>query len=172
MDIPVGRVDYQEFFDNYRKELARKKRLNSADPVGFLGICMLERFDSRGRLVQREVEQNIICTAGKNKVLLASGGSLLSTFKYMAVGTSSTTPVIGDTALGAQVAISAAITPTNPSSPILQFQNTFVAGVATGALVEAGLLDASSSGALLSHLTYSVITVGASDSIQVTYQLS
>lgn len=54
----------------------------------------------------------------------------------------------------------------------IQFQNTFAAGVATGAITEAGLFDAASSGNLLSRLTFSAINVGAADTLQITYQLA
>lgn len=119
----------------------------------------------------REIH-NVICTAGKQQILKASSAKYLNQFAYLAIGTSSTSPAAGDTTLGAEVARSSIITPTNPDSNTLQFVATFAAGVGTGAIQECGLLDASSVGNLLSHLTFSVINKGASDSLTVTYQIT
>jgi hypothetical protein len=91
---------------------------------------------------------------------------------YTSGGTVSVVPAATDTQLFNQLAISSVITPTNPSSPVLQFVNTFNAGVGTGAVAECGLFDAASSGNIISHLTFSVINKGSGDSLAVTYQLS
>ena len=136
------------------------------------GHVIIELFGPDGELKQREEFDNTICTAGKNQVLLASAATYLNQFKYLAIGTSSTAPAITDTTLGAEVARSSAITPTNPSANTLQFVNTFAAGTGTGAIVEAGLLDAASSGNLFSHVTFSVINKGASDTLAITYQIT
>lgn len=91
---------------------------------------------------------------------------------YTSGGIVTVTPASTDIALLSQLAISTLVTPTNPSAPILQFQYTFGAGIGTGSVAECGLFDAASSGNILSHLTFGVITKGASDSLQLTYQLS
>ena len=91
---------------------------------------------------------------------------------YVSGGILTVTPNVIDIALLNQLAISTLITPTNPSAPVLQFQYPFGAGTGTGSIAECGLFDAASSGHILSHLSFGVITKGSSDSLQVTYQLS
>lgn len=49
---------------------------------------------------------------------------------------------------------------------------TFGPGVATGALTESGLFDASTSGNMMARQTFSAINVGASDSITVTWTIT
>lgn len=49
---------------------------------------------------------------------------------------------------------------------------TFNAGVATGALQESGLFDASTTGNMMARQTFSTINVGASDSITVTWTIT
>ena len=115
---------------------------------------------------------NIVCTAGKNRLLLAAAGQLLSTFAYIAIGTGVTAAAITDTTLGAEVARSAVLTPTNPTSAIYQTTTTFAAGVGTGAITESGMLDAASVGNLFAHQVFAVINKGAGDTLAMTWQVS
>ena len=120
---------------------------------------------------RREVH-NLVVTAGKNKILLLAAAAQVNSFAYCAIGTGAVAAAITDTALGAEVARSAVITPTNPAANTLQFQNTFAAGVGTGAITEAGLLDLAAVGVLFVRQVFSVINKGAADTLQVTWSIT
>ena len=49
---------------------------------------------------------------------------------------------------------------------------TFGAGTGTGAVTEAGILNASSSGTLLCRTEFSVVNKGSSDSMTVTWTVT
>ena len=169
---PIGSRSGSEILNEVRSRYEAESGRSSGDSLSLDGFYAVEVRGPDGAVKDVRIGHNLICTAGKNQLLAASGAKTISQFAYIAVGSSGTAPAIGDTVLGTQVARSTVITPTNPSASVLQFQFTFSAGVATGALQECGLFDASSGGNLLSHLTFSVINVGASDTIQITYQIS
>ena len=97
---------------------------------------------------------------------------------YIALGTGSTAFSVSQTALVTELAggsyarqqdTDATYTSGSKSFAI---SATFAAGVATGALTESGLFDASSSGNMMARQTFSTINVGASDSITVTWTIT
>lgn len=132
-------------------------------------ICLR---DEHGNIKQQDYIHNIICTAGKNKLLAVSGGEALTAFLYVAIGTSATAVAIGDTTLGTEVARSPIQTATNPTAAQYQVTYTFPAGTGTGTIVEAGLLDAASTGNLLAHQTFGAYTKAAGDTLQIIWQIS
>lgn len=126
-----------------------------------------------GKVKEERRFHNLITTAGKRKLLLASSANQLNAFAYCAIGTSSTAANAADTTLGTEIARSSVITPTNsPDADHLQFQTTFAAGTGTGTIVESGLLDAASAGTLLCHQVFGAITKGSGDSLQITWSIS
>lgn len=131
----------------------------------------IELRDKDGNLKDERNIHNIVCTAGKNKILTASGGSLLNSFSYIAIGTGTTAVAIGDTALQTEVARSNGTT-SNPNASTWQTTFTFAAGIGTGAITESGLLDAASVGSLLAHQTFTAVNKGASDTLAVTWQFT
>jgi hypothetical protein len=89
----------------------------------------------------------------------------------MAVGTTSTAAAIGDTTLGAETA-RVALTSGTASGGVVTYVATFAPGTGTGALVEAGILNASSVGTLLCRTTFAVVNKGASDSMTITWTVT
>ncbi len=128
--------------------------------------------DADGAVTQERVLHNIICQAGKNRLLAASGGAALSAFAYVAIGTGTTTPAATDTALQSEAARSPQQTPTNPSASVYQVQYAFGGGVGTGAITEAGLFDAATGGNLLARQTFAAVNKGASDTLTIQWSLS
>ncbi len=91
--------------------------------------------------------------------------------RYVAVGTDATTEAAANTTLGAQVNRLSGIV-SYVSNQIYQVKCTFAAGSATGAIAEYGLFSTLTAGTMLSRDTEAVINVGASDSLEVTVQVT
>lgn len=158
---------------NTAEKAAPRRRRLDPEVLKFTYNATIELRGPDGRLKARRRVHNLIVTAGK-QLLLASGATskYLKDFAYLAIGTGGTAPVIGNTALQTEVARSTVITPTNPDANTLRFVHTFAAGTGTGAIVEAGLLDAASTGNLLNRLVFSVVNKGAADSLTVTINIT
>jgi hypothetical protein len=133
---------------------------------------LMELRDEHGNLKDERHIHNLICTSGKNALLSATVSKALLTFTYIAIGTGATAAAIGDTALQTEVARSPTQTPTNPTAARYQVVYQFPAGVGTGAITEAGLLDAASVGNLLAHQVFAVINKAAGDTLSITWQIS
>jgi hypothetical protein len=132
------------------------------------GLVVVELFNERGRLKDRQETHNLILTAGKAMIadrLLAS--PTLGVPTHMGVGTGSTAPAVGDTALTAEVRV--ALTSKTRSTNVVTIVGDWAAGSATQTNAEAGLWDASSGGILNGRATFTGIAKGASDTLKVTW---
>ncbi len=153
---------------------ARERASKSMDPNVLELNCniIIELRGPDGKLKDSRHIHNLITTAGKNKLLAVSGNKTIPDFNRIGIGTGTTDPAAGDTALQTEVARSSALTPTNPSAGIYQCQNTFAAGVGTGAITEVGLFDANSSGNMLNRSEFAAVNKGAGDELTMTVQIT
>ena len=116
-------------------------------------------------------KKNLIVNTGKNFLASAVINSSASPFTNMAIGTGTTAAAVGDTALGSEVARSA-FTSSSVASNVVTLSTTYAAGTGTGALTEAGILNANSGGTLLSRVVFSAINKGAADSLTITWTIT
>ena len=131
------------------------------------------KIEMNGKLI-REVP-NIVTTAGKGFVAssMVKTSNSPAAMTHMEVGTGTTNPAAGDTALESAVSGSrTALTSSNVTGAAIAYLCTFAAGTGTGALTEAGIFNASSGGTMLCRTEFSVINKGASDSITVTWTVT
>lgn len=148
-----------------------------APPEDFMhlsGELEIELRDALGELLERRKVPNLVVTVGKNTLADRMKASpAMGPMTHMAVGTDSTAPAAGDTALGAEVGSSrVALTSTTVTGNQIVYVATFPAGTGTGALVEAGLFSASSSGNMLARTTFSTINKAAGDSLTITWTVT
>lgn len=116
-------------------------------------------------------KKNLVVTAGKAFLASAVINSSASPFTHMAIGTGTTAAAVGDTALGSEVARQA-FTTSSVASNVVTLSTTYAAGTGTAALTEAGILNASSSGTLLSRVVFSAINKGSADSLTITWTIT
>jgi len=122
-----------------------------------------------GEVVQQV--PNLVVTTGKNYVASRMKDATTSAMSHMAIGTGSTSPAAGNTALGSESHRSA-LTSTTVSSNVVSYVASFGAGDGTGAITEAGLFNASSSGDMLCRTTFSVVNKGSQDSMTITWEVT
>lgn len=126
-----------------------------------------------GKVKERRRVRNLIVTAGKNHIAdqLSSSPSG-SAMSHMAVGTGSTAPAAGDTTLGAEIDRNA-LTSRTDSTNVVTYVGDWAAGDATNsAIAEAGIFNASSSGAMLGRATFTSVNKTASDTLQITWTVT
>jgi hypothetical protein len=91
----------------------------------------------------------------------------------MEVGTGTTAAAVGDTTLQTAVASSrVTLTSATVTTNNVAYVATFPAGTGTGALTEAGIFNASSSGTMLCRTVFSVINKGAADTLGITWTVT
>ncbi len=134
------------------------------------GKVRIVQTNAQGEIVKEFQVPNLVVTTGKNYIaskMVATTNSPAS-MTHMAIGTGTGTPGASDTTLGAEtgrVSLSASTVSTNT----ITYTATFPAGTGTGAITEAGILNASSSGTMLCRTTFPVVNKAAGDTIAVTW---
>ena len=113
---------------------------------------------------------NLVVTAGKSWVAdrMNDANTVMT---HMALGTSTTAAAAGQTALVSELDRNA-LTSTTVSTNTVAYAATWAAGDGTGAITEAGIFDAASSGDMLARTVFSVVNKGASDSITITWTIT
>lgn len=132
--------------------------------------------DKDGNIILEREETNLVVSVGKAFITSRMLGTSSTVMSHMAIGTTNTAAAAGQTALLAEVGRVAltssaqqTVTSTNDS---VSFVATFGAGVGTGTIVEAGVLNNSSGGTMLCRSVFGAITKGAGDSLTITWTVT
>lgn len=158
--------------DEVSASVGRGRAVDDHLPVMTANV-LVELFDKDGNLKETREIHNLVVTAGKNHI----ADQLKSTpaqaaMGWMAVGTGSTAPAAGDTALGTEIDRNA-LTSRTASTNVVTYVGDWAAGDATNsAIAEAGIFNASSSGTMLARATFTAINKGASDTLKITWTVT
>lgn len=124
--------------------------------------------------INNEVVQeipNVVVTDGKGYVASRMKDATATAMSHMAIGTDSTAAAASDSALGSEAG-RVSLTSTTVTNNEVEYVATFGAGTGTGAITEAGILNAASSGTLLCRTVFSVVNKGAADSMTITWTVT
>lgn len=153
---------------------------NPLEAFGIDGVMHWDVRDTEGKVKGGKIVHNLITNAGKAGVASRiNGAGSEAAFTYLAVGTGTTAASASDTALQTELASSglsrvnatASRVTTSVTNDTAQLLTTFTV-TGTQAVTEAGILNASSSGTLLSRQVFSAINVVNGDSLQLTYKVA
>jgi hypothetical protein len=143
--------------------------LNSTVKVtGSLKIVVTNK---EGQIVDQRDVKNLVVAMGKDHIASRMVGTSSAVMSHMAVGTDNTAPDSADEELGAEAGRVTLSTYTASTNTVTATA-TFPAGTGTGALTEAGILNASSSGDLLCRTTFSTVTKNAGDTVAITWTVT
>ena len=117
----------------------------------------------------REIK-NLVVTTGKGFIAgrMVNAPTAMS---HMAVGSSSTAAAVGDTALGGELG-RVALGSSTAVGAVVTYTASFPAGTGTGAVVEAGIFNAASSGTMLCRTVFSVVNKGVDDAMTITWTIT
>lgn len=131
--------------------------------------------DENGQVKQEEYVKNLVVNTGKNYIAQRIANNTTAVMNYMSVGTSSASPGVANTALGAEIAasrVTIGAANTSVSSNTTTYVATFPPATGTGAIVEAGIFNDSSAGLMLARTTFPVINKGALDTLVISWSIS
>lgn len=135
------------------------------------GRLKIEVFNPDGSLKDSREIDNLVVTVGKNFIASRMVGTASGVMSHMAVGTGTTSPVVGNTTLETEIA-RVALTSGAASGAVATYAATFGAGTGTGAITEAGILNAGSGGTLLCRTTFAVVNKGSADAMTITWTVT
>ena len=138
------------------------------------GWVTITKTNEAGQVTQEFEVPNLVVTTGKVYIagkMIATNADVPVAMTHMGIGTGTASPLAEDTALGTQtgrVLLSGNLQEANA----ITYTATFPAGTGTGAITEAGILNAASGGDLLCRTTFPVVNKAAGDSIAVTWTVT
>ena len=135
------------------------------------GGLKVEVKDKDGNVKDSRELKNLVVTAGLGYIASRMKEATATAMSHMAIGTDNTAAAAGNTALGNEAARQA-LTSTTVSSNTVEYVASFAAGTGTGAITEAGVLNAASGGTMLCRTVFSVVNKGASDSMTITWTIT
>ena len=135
------------------------------------GKLIVEIKNDKGVVVETREVKNLVVDDGLEFIASRMKDATATAMSHMAIGTGSTAAAAGNTALGTEAARQA-LTSTTVTANAVAYVASFAAGTGTGAITEAGILNAASAGTLLCRTVFSVINKGASDSMTVTWTIT
>jgi hypothetical protein len=123
---------------------------------------------------QREVK-NLVVNAGLAYIASRMTGTAKNVMSHMALGSGTTAAASGQTdlvsILGSREALDS-ITISGSNNEKVVYVASFEAGDATGAVTEAGIFNAASSGDMLCRTKFNVVNKAADDTMSVTWTIT
>jgi hypothetical protein len=134
------------------------------------GLVKIVHSNALGETLHEFEVPNLVVTTGKQHIAAKIAATTNSpvAMTNMAIGTGSTSPTSADTTLGTEAG-RVALTNTVVSTNTVTYTATFAAGTGTGAITEAGIFNASSSGTMLCRTTFPAVNKASGDSIAITW---
>jgi hypothetical protein len=146
------------------------------DSIKAKGTLQLVLIDENGNIKQQD-EHNLVVSAGLAYIASRMRDATAGVMSHMAVGTGTTAAAGAQTALVTQLSNrvsldSTTLVTTTVANDTVQYVATFGAGVSTGAITEAGIFNASTSGTMLCRTVFAVINKGALDTLVITWRVA
>jgi hypothetical protein len=142
------------------------------------GTFHFEHRDKDGNLKDTWEVKNLVTNAGFAQLALLAGDASAVPFTFLAVGTSSTAPAVGNTTLAAEittgglarVAGTVSRTTTTVTNDTYRITTTWTAS-ASHTVEEVGVFNAASSGTMLARALTTSKAVTSGETLTGTYQL-
>lgn len=128
-----------------------------------------------GRIKDSRKIHNLVVNTGLAYIISRMVGTSKNVMSHMGIGAGTTAAAAGDTSLGSPLGGRVALDSTTISganNEKVVYVATFGAGVGTGAVTEAGVFNASSSGDMLCRTVFAVVNKAADDTMQITWTIT
>lgn len=128
--------------------------------------------DKNGNVKESREINNLIVTAGLTYICSRMASASPGVMSHMALGSGTTAAAAGQTDLVSILGSREALDSSTASSNTITYVSSFEAGEGTGAVTEAGIFNAASSGDMLCRTVFSVVNKEADDTMSVTWTIT
>ena len=142
------------------------------DTLKLRGDLQIVLKDKDGKVKESRTEKNLIVSAGLTFICDRMADASSAVMSHMAVGSGTTSPAAGNTDLVSILGAREALDSTTSSSNTVVYVSSFEAGEGTGAITEAGVFNASTSGTMLCRTVFAVVNKGANDTMAITWTIT
>ena len=140
------------------------------DSLKVTGDVLVEIIGADGTLKDRREIKNLVVTTGKQFIAARMVGTPTE-MSHMAIGAGTAAAAAGDTALGSELG-RVSLASDSASGAVVTYTASFPAGTGTGAVTEAGVLNAGTGGTMLCRTVFAVVNKGADDAMSITWQIT
>ena len=128
--------------------------------------------DKDGNVKDSREIHNLVVSSGLEFICSRMAGTSAGVMSHMALGSGTTAAAAGQTDLVSILGSREALDSTSASSNTITYVSSFEANEATGAVTEAGIFNAASSGTMLCRTVFAVVNKQADDTMSVTWTLT
>lgn len=141
------------------------------DGISISGALVIEVKGADGAIKDTRTIPNLIVDTGLGYIASRMVNAT-SVMTHMALGSGTILPAAGDSALGAQLGDRVALTSADAAGATVTYTAAFSAGVATGAVTEAGIFSAGTGGVMLCRTMFPVVNKEAGDTMSITWTIT
>lgn len=127
--------------------------------------------DKNGNVKEERKINNLIVDTGLNFICDRMKDDETA-MTHMALGSGTTAPAAGNTALESQLGSREALDSSTVTNNQIVYISSFEAGDATGAVSEAGIFNAASGGTMLCRVTFAVVNKAADDVLSINWTIT
>lgn len=128
--------------------------------------------DKDGNVKEERTEKNLVVTTGLNYIASRMKDATATAMTHMGLGSGTTAVAAGQTDLVTLLGSRETLDSTTVTANAVAYVASFEAGDATGAVTEAGIFNAASSGTMLCRTVFSVVNKAADDTMTVTWTIT
>lgn len=144
----------------------------STSKLNATGKLSVELYGPDGTLKEERHVTNVVVDDGLDHIAARLGESSPPTaMSHMAIGSDASAAASTDTGLGTELG-RVGLTSTTVTNASVQYIGDFPAGTGTGAVVEAGILNAGTGGTMLCRTVFAVVNKGAADTLKITWTVT
>lgn len=126
-----------------------------------------------GQVKEDVLLKNLVVNTGLNFIVNRMKDAAAGVMSHMSLGTGTTAAAAGDTTLETEISGSrVTLTSTTVTANQITYIASFAAGVGTGAVTEAGIFNAGTSGTMLCRTVFPVVNKQSGDSMTVTWTVT
>ena len=150
-----------------------ERKMDWKDGFRIRGKTQITLFDREGNIKDYRETENLITNNGFDFIARQIGGYKTTSAYVCGIGSDNTAANAADTTLGSELARVSGVFAHTAGTKTFTNTATFDAGVGTGNVYEAGLLNnESSDGTLLNRQTFGLVSKAAGDVLQVIWTIS
>ena len=144
------------------------------DKLKLRGDVALVLKDKDGNVKDSREIHNLVVSAGLTFICSRMAGTSAGVMSHMALGSGTTAASAGQTDLVSILGSREALDSTSASSNTITYVSSFEAGEGTGAVTEAGVFNAASSGSgtMLCRTVFPAVNKQADDTMSVTWTIT
>ena len=145
--------------------------MNSIETIKATGQLNIQILGSDGHVKDEKTVDNLVVGTGLAFIASRMKDATSAVMSHMAVGSGTSSPAAGNTALVTELS-RVALTATTVTANAIAYSATFGPAVGTGAVTEAGLFSASTVGTMLCRTVFGVVNKEAGDTMVITWTVT